>query len=78
MVRLQVHYPLPLHLERTLYNARHNKAVYIGDSEVDIQTAFNAHLPCLCVTWGFREESVLKEQGGENFVHTPQEILGCL
>ncbi|MGN1052285.1 MAG: HAD family hydrolase, partial [Candidatus Scatosoma sp.] len=32
-------------------------AVYIGDSEVDIQTAQNAALPCISVCWGFKDET---------------------
>ena len=38
-------------------------AVYVGDSEVDIQTAQNASLPCVSVTWGFRDAARLKEAG---------------
>ena len=49
--------------------------VYFGDSAVDIQTAKNANLECLCVTWGFRSEAELKEAGGRKFVHAPAEIL---
>lgn len=36
-------------------------AVYIGDSEVDILTAKNAGLPCICVDWGFRERDELAD-----------------
>lgn len=50
------------------------KAVYIGDSDVDIQTAKNAGLPCISVTWGFRDEKFLKENGGTCFAHTPDGI----
>ena len=50
------------------------KAVYIGDSDVDIMTAKNAGLPCISVTWGFRDEEFLREQGGKVFVSTPNEI----
>ena len=39
--------------------ADHRSAVYVGDSEVDAMTAENAHLPCLLVSWGFRERSML-------------------
>jgi phosphoglycolate phosphatase len=50
------------------------KAVYIGDSDVDIQTAKNAGLPCISVTWGFRDEQFLRANGGTCFAHTPDEI----
>ena len=49
--------------------------VYVGDSEVDIQTAKNAGVDCICVTWGFRDKAFLQEQGGVCFVDTPEEIL---
>ena len=49
--------------------------VYVGDSEVDIQTAKNAGVDCICVTWGFREKAYLQEEGGRLFVDTPAEIL---
>ena len=54
---------------------KREETVYIGDSEVDIQTAKNAGVDCVCVTWGFRDKAFLQEQGGEIFVGTPQEIL---
>ncbi len=49
-------------------------AVYIGDSEVDIQTAANAGLDSVVVTWGFRERTYLESQGGRCFVDSPEEI----
>ncbi len=49
--------------------------LYIGDSEVDVGTARNAGLPCLAVTWGFRSEAELREQGAAHFARTPQEML---
>ncbi len=49
-------------------------AVYIGDSEVDIETARNAALPCLSVTWGFRDEATLRASGATTIVHTAEEL----
>ena len=49
--------------------------VYVGDSDVDIQTAKNAGMDCICVTWGFRDREFLKKNGGVYFVDTPMEIL---
>ncbi len=37
--------------------------VYIGDSEVDLQTARNAGLPCISVSWGFRTREELMAHG---------------
>ena len=39
------------------------RAVYIGDSEVDIKTAFNADMNEIIVTWGFRDRDFLLDQG---------------
>lgn len=52
-----------------------SRAVYIGDSEVDVQTARNAELDCIAVDWGFRDASVLKEAGAEVIVSTPEAII---
>lgn len=41
------------------------RAVYIGDSEVDIETARNAALPCISVSWGFRDRDVLVNAGAD-------------
>jgi phosphoglycolate phosphatase len=54
------------------------RAVYVGDSEVDILTAENANIPCLCVTWGFRDKEYLKEQGAEHIIDQPHELLEFL
>ena len=53
-----------------------DRAVYIGDSEVDVLTAKNAEIPCVCVTWGFRDEDTLRACGGEVFVNTADELEG--
>ena len=57
-----------------------SRAVYVGDSEVDIQTAKNASLPCISVTWGFRTEEKLRSEGAreELFVRTPQALVPLL
>jgi len=49
-------------------------AVYIGDSEVDFFTARNASLPCISVTWGFRDRETLCALGATDFADTPQEV----
>ena len=68
--------PAPDSVELALKQAGITKeqAVYVGDSDVDIQTAKNAGLPCILVTWGFRSEEFLREHGGTCFVHSPDEI----
>lgn len=50
------------------------EAVFVGDSDVDIETARAAGLPCLSVTWGFRSETFLREHGAATLIATPQEL----
>ena len=56
--------------------AEKRTTVYIGDSEVDVQTAKNAGVDGVCVTWGFREAEFLIENGAERLINQPSEILG--
>ena len=50
-------------------------AVYIGDSDVDIDTARNCKMPCISVLWGFRDRDFLIEHGATTLVKSPEEIL---
>ena len=52
--------------------------VYIGDSEVDVVTSKNAKLPCIAVTWGFRDKKVLEDLNPEYIVDSPKEILNII
>ena len=54
------------------------KCVYVGDSEVDIQTARNAGVPCLSVTWGFRDLEELRSAGGKYFCDDPRLLPDTL
>jgi phosphoglycolate phosphatase len=54
------------------------KALYVGDSEVDVQTARNAGLACIGVTWGFRDREVLAAEGADIIIDRPQELLDYL
>lgn len=49
--------------------------VYVGDSETDVQTAKNAGIPCIAVTWGFRCREVLRTAGADYLIDTPKELL---
>lgn len=55
-------------------NIQREEAVYIGDSEVDLATAKNAKMDDIIVTWGFRDEDYLLEQGPTTLVHTVAEL----
>ena len=52
-----------------------DEILYIGDSEVDIQTAKNAQIEFLTVSWGFRETDYLLNNGAKEIVDTALEII---
>ncbi|MGN8967423.1 HAD family hydrolase [Intestinimonas sp. HCP28S3_D6] len=52
--------------------------VYVGDSDVDIQTAANAGLPCLSVSWGFRSRDFLMAHGASAIIDTPEDLFRAL
>ena len=67
--------PAPDALLAVMERLQAKRAVYVGDSEVDVETAKNAGVDCICVTWGFRSKAELKACGGTLFVDSPLEIL---
>ena len=48
--------------------------IYVGDSEVDVKTAGNAGVPCLCVLWGFRDREDMTAVGGVHFCADPLQL----
>ena len=52
-----------------------DEVVYVGDSEIDIETAKNSGVDCICVSWGFRGRKFLEERGAKTIVDRPDEIL---
>lgn len=55
-----------------------SRAVYVGDSEVDIQTAANAGLNCISVAWGFRDVEFLRKNGAAVIANTPAEVYDIM
>ena len=53
-------------------------AVYVGDSDVDIQTAQNAGLPCVSVSWGFRSRDFLTGHGAAVIADSVEELKRLL
>ena len=52
--------------------------IYIGDSDIDMITAKNANVTGVGVTWGFRSEDCLLENGAAHIIHHPEELLNLL
>ncbi|MBO4395510.1 MAG: HAD family hydrolase, partial [Eubacterium sp.] len=51
------------------------ECIYVGDSEVDLQTAKNAGIPCISVLWGFRDRDYLVENGATVLAEKPADVL---
>ena len=54
------------------------ETVYVGDSDVDVETAHNAGLVCCAVSWGFRSVECLQNAGADSIAATPEELLDQL
>ncbi len=53
-------------------------SVYIGDSEVDIQTAQNAGIDCISVSWGFKDKDFLKANGAQSICDSVDDMMDFL
>lgn len=54
------------------------KGIYVGDSEVDVQTAKNAGVPCVSVLWGFRDKEEIEAAGGSYFCEKAEDLAACI
>ena len=61
--------PAPHMLQKAMETMGVSSCIYIGDTEVDLLTAANTGIPCLCVTWGFRDEADLVTAGARYLCH---------
>lgn len=55
--------------------AERDGAVYVGDSEVDVETAQNAKMPLIAVSWGFRGRDLLASLGATQIAEKAAEIV---
>lgn len=61
-----------------LSGCTNSEAVYIGDSDVDLQTAQNSNMDCIAVSWGFRSIEFLKAHGATTIADSPKELLNLI
>ncbi|HBR02194.1 MAG TPA: hypothetical protein DD738_06260, partial [Ruminiclostridium sp.] len=59
-------------------NSSKGETLYIGDSEVDKQTADNAGMQCVLVSWGFRDKEQLETLMPAGVIDSPLELLDFL
>lgn len=61
-----------------ILSVKKEECLYIGDSEVDVETAKRAGVNSVGVTWGFRSKDVLKKAGADYVIDTPQELFAIV
>lgn len=59
-------------------NVTPEETIYVGDSNVDIQTAKRANMKAVGVSWGFRDKKELIENGADYILNTPSDLLKIL
>ena len=56
------------------FGASPHDAIFVGDSEIDMETARNAGCYPLGVSWGFRSRATLEKAGAARIIDRPDEI----
>lgn len=59
-------------------DCRPSEIAYIGDSDVDMMTACNAHMFPVGVSWGYRDESILASSGAKLIVRRPSQLVSLI
>ena len=54
------------------------RCLYVGDTEVDLETARAANIDCAAVTWGFRTREQLVDAGASLLFNTPAELTAFI
>ena len=57
---------------------RRDQILYVGDCEVDIESATRSGLDYVLCTWGFRRRAALEAAGAKALIDTPAELLSYL
>lgn len=70
--------PVSVYMALEELGADKSDAVYVGDSDIDILTAQNAGIPCVSVSWGFRDVDFLLARGAVRIINEPVELLDLI
>ena len=72
--------PAPVNVLRVMeqLGVSPDETLCVGDSEVDVQTAQNAGVRCVGVTWGYRTPEALKAAGAWRLINQPEELRALL
>lgn len=54
------------------------ETIYVGDTAIDMQTATNANMLAVGVSWGFRDEKELIENGAKHILNHSLDLMDVL
>jgi phosphoglycolate phosphatase len=60
------------------WNLKTEEILFVGDSDIDMQTANNANMFAVGVSWGYRTEQELKNSGAKLVINNPSELIEIL
>lgn len=60
------------------WNLNPEEILFVGDSDIDMQTAVNANMFPVGVTWGYRTEEELTSSGAKRVIDTASELIDIL
>jgi len=69
--------PSPLGSLSLTHGYRSDEILFVGDSEVDVETAQNLNVKSISVAWGYRDVNLLKTLN-TSIIFTPQELITYL
>ena len=52
--------------------------IFIGDSEIDMETAISSGCFALGVSWGYRSREIIEKAGAKRIIDRPEELLDLL
>ena len=70
--------PAPDMLYKAMAAIGVQKAVYVGDSDVDVITAKGAGMECVSVLWGFRNREEIAAAGGSHFCEATEQLAEAI
>jgi len=60
------------------WNLKPEEILFVGDSDIDMQTAVNANMFPVGVSWGYRTEEELKTSGAKLVINNASELIEIL
>ena len=60
------------------WNLKPEEILFVGDSDIDMQTAINANMFPVGVSWGYRTDGELIASGAKVVIHNPSDLIQLL